>query len=102
MMVLDRLVRALARLGVVLAAASLLVSMALIGYSVVMRYFLNQPIAWVDELAGYLLVGSVMLAAADALLAEIFTNEGTGTLVVRDTKALSAAEQGASEPGTGA
>jgi TRAP-type C4-dicarboxylate transport system permease small subunit len=44
--------------------------MALIGYSVVMRYFLNQPIAWVDELAGYLLVGSVMLAAADALLGE--------------------------------
>jgi TRAP-type C4-dicarboxylate transport system permease small subunit len=67
---LERLVRALARVGVVLAAASLLVSMTLIGYSVVMRYFLNQPIAWVDELAGYLLVGSVMLAAADALLGE--------------------------------
>ena len=40
---MERLVRALARVGVVLAAASLLVSMALIGYSVVMRYFLNQP-----------------------------------------------------------
>jgi C4-dicarboxylate transporter, DctQ subunit len=70
MKALERLVRALARVGVALAAASLLVSMALIGYSVVMRYFLNQPIAWVDELAGYLLVGSVMLAAADALLGE--------------------------------
>jgi C4-dicarboxylate transporter DctQ subunit len=70
MRALERLVRALARVGVALAAASLLVSMALIGYSVVMRYFLNQPIAWVDELAGYLLVGSVMLAAADALLGE--------------------------------
>jgi TRAP-type C4-dicarboxylate transport system permease small subunit len=32
-----------------------------------MRYFLNHPIAWVDELVGYLLVASVMLAAADAL-----------------------------------
>ncbi len=32
-----------------------------------MRYFLNQPIPWVDELVGYLLVGLVMLAAADAL-----------------------------------
>lgn len=64
----ERLVRALAQMGVVLAAASLLASMALIGYSVVMRYFLNRPIAWVDELAGYLLVGSVMLAAADTLL----------------------------------
>jgi len=38
----------------------------------------------------------ISYAAPDALLAEIFTNEGTGTLVVADTKALSAAEQGAS------
>ena len=30
---------------------------------------------------------------ADSLLLEIFTNEGTGTLIVQDTKALSAAEQ---------
>jgi acetylglutamate kinase len=37
----------------------------------------------------------ISYAASDALLAEIFTNEGTGTLVVADTKALSAAEQGA-------
>jgi acetylglutamate kinase len=36
----------------------------------------------------------ISYSAADALLAEIFTNEGTGTLVVRDTKALTAAEQG--------
>ncbi|MDB6082481.1 MAG: acetylglutamate kinase [Gammaproteobacteria bacterium] len=31
--------------------------------------------------------------ASDSLLAEIFTNEGTGTLVVEDLKALSPAEQ---------
>jgi len=37
----------------------------------------------------------ISYAAPDALLAEIFTNEGTGTLVVSDKKALSAAEQGA-------
>jgi acetylglutamate kinase len=37
----------------------------------------------------------ISYAAADALLAEIFTNEGTGTLVVAETKALSPAEQGA-------
>jgi acetylglutamate kinase len=30
--------------------------------------------------------------SADALLAEVFTNEGTGTLIVADVKALSAAE----------
>ena len=34
--------------------------------------------------------------APDALL-EIFTNEGTGTLVVEDIKALSPAEQGAAD-----
>jgi acetylglutamate kinase len=36
----------------------------------------------------------ISYASPDALLAEIFTNEGTGTLVVADTTALSAAEQG--------
>ena len=35
----------------------------------------------------------------DSLLAEIFTNEGTGTLVVKDLKALSAAEQLNSQTG---
>lgn len=63
----DRIVAALATLGVVLAAIALIASMFLIAYSVVMRYFLNAPVTWVDELVGYLLVASVMLAAADAL-----------------------------------
>lgn len=63
-----RLVRVLARAGVALAAAATLASMAVIGYSVVMRYFLGHPTPWVDELVGYLLVAAVMLAAADALL----------------------------------
>jgi acetylglutamate kinase len=36
----------------------------------------------------------ISYASPDALLAEIFTNEGTGTLVVADTTALSPAEQG--------
>ena len=31
--------------------------------------------------------------APDSLLLEVFTNEGTGTLVVNDTAALTAAEQ---------
>ena len=64
----DRLVRWLARVGIALAAIALLASLALIVYSVVMRYGLNQPIAWVDELVGYLLVACVMLASADTLL----------------------------------
>lgn len=68
MKLLDRLVRGLARLGIALAAVALLASLFLVCYSVVMRYFLNEPVPWVDELVGYLLVASVMLAAADALL----------------------------------
>jgi C4-dicarboxylate transporter DctQ subunit len=64
---LDRVVGAIAALGVALAAIGLVASMFLIAYSVVMRYFLNQPVSWVDEFVGYLLVASVMLAAADAL-----------------------------------
>jgi hypothetical protein len=34
---------------------------------------------------------------ADSLLLEVFTNEGTGTLVVADTDTLSPAEQAAAE-----
>jgi acetylglutamate kinase len=37
----------------------------------------------------------ISYSTGDALLAEIFTNEGTGTLVVADTRALSPAEQAA-------
>ncbi len=37
----------------------------------------------------------ISYAAPDAILAEVFTNEGTGTLVVADVKALSSAEQAA-------
>jgi TRAP-type C4-dicarboxylate transport system permease small subunit len=64
---IDRIIAALAALGVALAAIALIASMFLIAYSVVMRYFLNTPVTWVDELVGYLLVATVMLAAADAL-----------------------------------
>lgn len=66
--VFSRTVRRLAAVGIALAAFTLIASMLLITYAVVMRYFLNQPPAWVDELVGYLLVAAVMLAAADALL----------------------------------
>ena len=61
-------VRRLAAVGIALAAAALIASMLLVSYAVVMRYFLNQPPPWVDEVVGYLLVAAVMLAAADALL----------------------------------
>jgi acetylglutamate kinase len=43
--------------------------------------------------AGVPRVHVISYALPDNLLVEVFTNEGTGTLVVADTKALSAAEQ---------
>lgn len=64
----SRAVRRLAAIGIGLAAATLVASMLLISYAVVMRYFLNEPPPWVDEVVGYLLVAAVMLASADALL----------------------------------
>jgi len=44
------------------ASFILIVILVLITYSVVWRYFLNAPQPWVDEAAGWLLVGAVMLA----------------------------------------
>ena len=52
---------------IAVSAAGVLVSLALIAWSVVMRYALNRPPAWVDDAVGFLLVGIVMLAAAQVL-----------------------------------
>ncbi len=49
------------------SAASTLISLVLIGWSVAMRYLFNRPPVWVDEVVGFMLVGIVMLAAADVL-----------------------------------
>jgi acetylglutamate kinase len=35
----------------------------------------------------------ISYAATDSILAEVFTNEGTGTLIVADVNALTQAEQ---------
>lgn len=64
---IDRLVGLLCRIGLWLAGLVLLTTLALVAYSVAMRYFANRPLPWIDELVGYLLVASVMLAAAEAL-----------------------------------
>lgn len=47
-----------------LSAAGLLVSLTLIGWAVLMRYLFNAAPIWVDEVVGFLLVGIVLLAAA--------------------------------------
>lgn len=54
-------------LAMMLSAACVLVALALIGYSVVVRYFLGEPSLWVDEVVGFLVVGIVMFGAACAL-----------------------------------
>lgn len=65
--VLGRAVHLLAGVGMALAAASLLFSLCLIGWAVLMRYAFNAPPVWVDEVVGFLLVATVMLAAARTL-----------------------------------
>jgi C4-dicarboxylate transporter, DctQ subunit len=70
MRIFERLVRGLCKLGLGLSALALLVSLALIGFAVFKRYVLGAPVPWTDELVGYLLVISVMLAAGDALLGD--------------------------------
>jgi TRAP-type C4-dicarboxylate transport system permease small subunit len=64
---LGHVVRILAGAGMAVAAASLLLSLCLIGWAVVMRYGFNAAPAWVDEVVGFLLVAIVMLAAARTL-----------------------------------
>jgi TRAP-type C4-dicarboxylate transport system permease small subunit len=64
---LGHVVRVLAGAGMAVAAASLLVSLCLIGWAVVMRYVFNDAPVWVDEMVGFLLVAIVMLAAARTL-----------------------------------
>ncbi|MBA1279595.1 MULTISPECIES: TRAP transporter small permease [Pseudomonadaceae] len=50
-----------------LSAICVLVALALIGYSIVVRYFVGQPSLWIDEVVGFLVVGIVMFGAACAL-----------------------------------
>lgn len=64
---LGHAVHLLAGVGMALAATSLLLSLCLIGWAVLMRYVFNAPPVWVDEVVGFLLVATVMLAAARTL-----------------------------------
>lgn len=64
---LDRVVAALCWLAMAFSALALIASLAMVVYSVGMRYVLNQPQTWVDDLVGFLLVAIVLLGAADAM-----------------------------------
>lgn len=49
------------------AAVLVLLSLALTAYSVIRRYVFGMPVTWTDELYGYLVIGMVMLGAAESL-----------------------------------
>lgn len=63
----DRVIQRLAEIGAIISALLVIVMTGLVGYGVVMRYVLNAPTVWTDELVSYLVVYLVMLAAAEAL-----------------------------------
>jgi len=62
--VFDRL---LAGTAAALGAALVVATVAIVTYSVFMRYVFNTPQTWTDELVGYFLVYTVMLGVAAAL-----------------------------------
>jgi TRAP-type C4-dicarboxylate transport system permease small subunit len=65
--VVDRLSRLLSDIGIAISGIAMLVSLVLVVYGVVLRYAINRPQTWLDEMVGYLLVATVMLGASDAL-----------------------------------
>jgi TRAP-type C4-dicarboxylate transport system permease small subunit len=63
---LERAVGLVARFAGGLGAVLTLLCVLLVGYAVGMRYLLGQPEPWTDKVAGWLVVGVVMLAAPEA------------------------------------
>ena len=55
-------VAAMSKVALWISALLLMAIFGLIAYAVGMRYFAGMPQPWIDEVAGWLLVGSVMLA----------------------------------------
>lgn len=55
----------LCKIAISLSAIFLMSIFLLICYAVFMRYFYGQPQPWIDEIIGWLLVGSVMFAVPE-------------------------------------
>lgn len=66
MTLIERAVAALSRLAAALAAVATVLSLVLIGVSVVARYAFGTPQPWIDKAAGWLVVALVLLGAAEA------------------------------------
>ncbi|SEQ49810.1 TRAP-type C4-dicarboxylate transport system, small permease component [Azotobacter beijerinckii] len=65
--IFSRTVSAIFAAAMAVSALCVLVALAVIAYSVVVRYFLGEPSLWVDEVVGYLVVAIVMFGVASAL-----------------------------------
>lgn len=65
--VLDKVTAAAAWMFIALGAAITIVMALSITYSVVLRYVLNTPQVWTDELLGYLLVALVMFGLGETV-----------------------------------
>ncbi|MGX9966980.1 TRAP transporter small permease [Roseomonas sp. F4] len=63
---LERAVALVARFAGALGGVLTVLCVVLVGYAVGMRYLLGQPVPWTDKVAGWLVVGVVMLASAEA------------------------------------
>jgi TRAP-type C4-dicarboxylate transport system permease small subunit len=63
---LERAVALVARLAGGLGALATAACLLLIGYAVAMRYLAGTPVPWTDKVAGWLVVGLVMLASPEA------------------------------------
>jgi TRAP-type C4-dicarboxylate transport system permease small subunit len=50
-----------------LCAILIVIMTLLVGYSIVVRYFLNSPEPWIDELTGYFMVAAALLGSAETL-----------------------------------
>ena len=67
MRILEAVDSVLSRIAAALGALLVIATVVLVTYSVVMRYLLNTPQTWTDELVGYFLVYIVMLGVSEAL-----------------------------------
>ena len=64
---LDNFDYLLCRTGMILGSLLVLVTILIVVYSVFMRYVINTPQTWTDELVGYFLVATVMFGVAETL-----------------------------------
>ena len=66
MKLLARLVALLSGIAAALGGLATATCLVLVGVSVISRYVFNEPLPWIDRVAGWLVVALVLLAAPEA------------------------------------